>query len=154
MLEMVRQLRRSFEYDDWANREVIRSIEKIAEPPESCVKLLAHMAAAQRIWYARLHHEDSSAIAVWPSLDLKECSIQLATQYPLWEKLLRNITAREMSEYVVYHNSKGQEFKNTVQEILVHVINHATYHRAQIAAEIRKSGGTPALTDYIVFCRR
>ena len=33
------------------------------------------------------------------------------------------------------------------------VINHSTYHRAQIAQKVKALGGKPAVTDYIVYQR-
>jgi uncharacterized damage-inducible protein DinB len=48
---------------------------------------------------------------------------------------------------------KGEKFANTIKDIVVHVINHSTYHRAQIAQLVKQSGGEPAKTDYIVYQR-
>jgi uncharacterized damage-inducible protein DinB len=48
---------------------------------------------------------------------------------------------------------KGEKFANTIKDIIVHVINHSKYHRAQIAQLISLSGGEPAKTDYIVYQR-
>ena len=153
-MESLAQLRKSFEYDDWANKEVLKSLERLSGSGERVLQLYSHIAAAQNIWCARLHHQDTSGFAVWPSLNLKECADQLEILHQQWKRLLNDITMKELVEHVVYRNTKGQEFKNTVQDILIHVINHSSYHRGQIAAEVRKAGGTPAVTDYIVFCRK
>jgi uncharacterized damage-inducible protein DinB len=50
---------------------------------------------------------------------------------------------------VLYANTKGQRFENTVAEILLQVLLHGAYHRGQIAADVRAAGGEPALTDLI-----
>ncbi|WP_414711827.1 DinB family protein [Sphingobacterium sp. UBA1498] len=44
-------------------------------------------------------------------------------------------------------------FHNKVNDILLHVFNHGTYHRAQIASEMRRNGVEPINTDYITFIR-
>jgi len=48
---------------------------------------------------------------------------------------------------------EGEKLANNIKDIVVHVINHSTYHRAQIALLVRQSGGEPAKTDYIVYQR-
>jgi uncharacterized damage-inducible protein DinB len=50
---------------------------------------------------------------------------------------------------VGYTNSKGEPWTNTVEEILTHVVIHSTYHRGQIASDLRNAGLEPAYTDYI-----
>jgi uncharacterized damage-inducible protein DinB len=40
---------------------------------------------------------------------------------------------------------------NTLRDLLIHVINHSTYHRGQVAAMLRRLG-TPALsTDFLIY---
>ena len=39
-------------------------------------------------------------------------------------------------------------------DILTHVTMHGAYHRAQIAAAVRESGGEPAYTDFIHAARQ
>jgi uncharacterized damage-inducible protein DinB len=37
-------------------------------------------------------------------------------------------------------------------ETMIHVMNHSTYHRGQVAGQIRQVGGTPNTTDYFIYC--
>jgi len=39
-------LRRLFAYDEWANREVLRSFQKAGMPPATALKRLAHVLGA------------------------------------------------------------------------------------------------------------
>jgi uncharacterized damage-inducible protein DinB len=34
---------------------------------------------------------------------------------------------------------------------VVHVVNHSTYHRGQVATMLRQLGKTPQSTDYLLF---
>jgi uncharacterized damage-inducible protein DinB len=52
-----------------------------------------------------------------------------------------------------YKDLKGKAHKTPVGDILVHVMNHGTYHRGQIATCLRERGVDPARTDYIVYSR-
>jgi uncharacterized damage-inducible protein DinB len=50
---------------------------------------------------------------------------------------------------VDYQNSKGENWKSRIDDILMHVITHSAYHRGQIAADMRSAGMNPAYTDFI-----
>ncbi|WP_379084396.1 DinB family protein [Pedobacter sp. UC225_65] len=45
------------------------------------------------------------------------------------------------------------QYTGIVKDILFHVFNHSTYHRAQIATLFKESGITPPVTDFIILKR-
>ena len=67
--------------------------------------------------------------------------------------IMTSLDAAELNRPVHYVNSAGQEFVNTVRDILFHVAMHGSYHRGQIALLVREAGGQPAATDFIAFAR-
>jgi uncharacterized damage-inducible protein DinB len=70
-----------------------------------------------------------------------------------WINLLEGSGNKFLEKRVKYQNTKGEKFENSIKDITTHVINHSTYHRAQIAQHIKRANGTPAVTDYIVYQR-
>jgi len=60
---------------------------------------------------------------------------------------------KQLSSIIEYQNSNQQRFKNSLEDILIHLFNHGTYHRAQIAMDLRQHGLEPIKTDYINFVR-
>jgi uncharacterized damage-inducible protein DinB len=46
-------------------------------------------------------------------------------------------------------NTKGKRFEHVVQNVLVHVVNHAHYHRGQLATLVHQNGGNRPYTDYM-----
>ncbi|MEX0845990.1 MAG: DinB family protein, partial [Balneolaceae bacterium] len=60
---------------------------------------------------------------------------------------------QKKTEIIEYSNSKGVTFRNSVEEILMHIVIHGQHHRAQIAKLLRKTGITPPVTDFIFFLR-
>jgi uncharacterized damage-inducible protein DinB len=60
----------------------------------------------------------------------------------------------DFEKIISYKNSRGDAFENRLSDILAHVINHGTHHRAQIGQQL-KSGGLENLpiTDYIFYIR-
>jgi len=70
-------LLRFFEFDAWANRETLRSLEAMTNPPERAVALIAHIAAPQRVWLERALSLPQS-VAVWPEWSLSETAKELS----------------------------------------------------------------------------
>lgn len=52
-----------------------------------------------------------------------------------------------------YRNSAGQEFSNTVLDVLLHAALHGQYHRGKVNLLLRQAGSSPVPTDYIAFIR-
>jgi uncharacterized damage-inducible protein DinB len=141
-------MQRLFAYEAWANTESQASAERLADPPAAAVRWLAHLAGAGAEWRARLTGTHSR-LSVWPALSLPECAMELKREAAEWPTYLARLDDAERSRVVVYRNSKGEEHRSTVEDILTHVLLHASYHRGQIASAIRAAGGTPAYTDFI-----
>ena len=54
---------------------------------------------------------------------------------------------------IKYRISTGDYYETSVFDILLHVFNHGTYHRGQIAKEMKLHNIEPVNTDYIQFVR-
>ncbi len=50
-MDMIAQFNRLFAYDVWANREVLTSLRAIETPPPRSVVFMAHILAAQKLWW-------------------------------------------------------------------------------------------------------
>jgi uncharacterized damage-inducible protein DinB len=142
----VSDFRRLFAYDQWANQEVIKGLQKTA-PPRS-VKFIAHILAAERLWLERLKGQPQT-LPVWPDLTLAQCQAQAGELPPLWKGYLDENAKTGLSRPIQYKNSKGEPWNSVISDILMHVIMHSAYHRGQIAADMRAAGATPAYTDFI-----
>lgn len=53
-----------------------------------------------------------------------------------------------------YANSEGTPFETPLRDILTHVANHGTHHRAQIVLVLREAKIAPPPTDYIFYVRK
>ena len=140
-------------YDAWANREALLSLRASGAPPRMALRVLSHLVGAGRLWLARLEGSRDKPPAVWPELSLEEGASgveELARRWTGFSGLDGSGLARPVS----YTNSKGEPWTSSVQDILMHVVLHGSYHRGQIASELRAAGFTPAYTDYIEAVRR
>jgi uncharacterized damage-inducible protein DinB len=146
----IKTFQRLFAYDDWANRQVL---SLMPTAPARSLELLAHIFSAERLWWERLHRQ-SQSFPVWVNFTLDQCEQQAREIPQLWRDYLGRLTEDGLNRAVPYKNTIGESFSNTVEAILMHVYTHSTYHRGQIATNIRETGGTPANTDFIHSVRK
>ena len=146
-------LRRQFAYDAWANREVLAAIRAGSAATERSLQLMAHIIAAQRMWLERLKQQPPTTSG-WPKISFEECGQRAEEMAALWREYLELMTAGDLTQSVSYKNSQGEEWTNSILDILTHVLVHSSYHRGQIASHMRESGQTPAYTDFIHAVRK
>lgn len=141
-------LRRLFVYDQWANEESLRSLRATPGCSPRAIELMAHTLATQWVWMSRIQCQ-SQPYAVWPGWTLDDSHLRLQELRHDWEQFFAALNVAELDRNTTYTNTKGDRFTNTIGDILMHVAMHGTYHRGQIAAEVRAAGGQPAYTDFI-----
>lgn len=138
-------------YNNWANDILLEALKANAGSlNESSVTLFSHIVNAQTIWLSRINGH-TPATAVWQVNDLETCSSLLTASAN--ELLGIDLSDAGGNSLVKYRNTAGDYFENTVADIILHVCNHGTYHRAQIAKEMKLQGLKPVNTDYIQFVR-
>lgn len=146
---MKEEFKELLEYSHHYNQKLIGLLsENLPAISERNVQLINHLLNAQQIWNARILGE--KAFKVW-QINLWEDLQQIDNENYL--KSLQIVEEADLNKLIVYSNSSGAKFSNKVKDIMFHIINHSTYHRAQIASELRRSGIDPLLTDYIVYKR-
>ncbi len=142
---------RLFEYNSWANLRVIDSLKEA--PLDECLKHFGHIIAAQDIWLCRLRNKDWSDIEVWPSPSSKEIQALSTQSSSSWQKFISSLSLDDFAECYTYADTQGTQCETVCADAIVHVINHSTHHRAQIALLLRQQGVQPPQTDYTYFSR-
>jgi uncharacterized damage-inducible protein DinB len=140
-------LKRLFKYDDWANSEVVSSLQALPYAPHKAVRLMAHVVAVEYVWLARLKGQADPA--VWPEWTLPEIAQQRQELRVAIGEYFSSMSPDGLAEQVSYANTKGELWKDSIVDILMHVVVHSAYHRGQIATVLRDSGVAPPYTDFI-----
>ena len=135
------------EYTFYYNDKIIDTITNEFSFPEKSLQLINHIVNTQEIWNARIT-ETPYKLAAWeirPTETLKEIN------FVNYNTSLQIVNTTEFEKIINYKNSKNEAFEKTVRNILFHVVNHSTYHRAQIATDWKLNGIIPLVTDFIYF---
>jgi uncharacterized damage-inducible protein DinB len=137
---------------EWADRAVIDCLRRQAGS-EKAVGIMTHIVAAERLWLTRVGAVSTGAVVVWPHLSLDECERQARENARAVQSLLDNADAAGLARTFTYTNSKGERFESRLDDILLHLFLHGSYHRGQIALLQRMDGQEPVYTDYIHYRR-
>lgn len=143
-------LRRLLNYHSWAMENLFSHLDTLPKVPPVCMKLMQHTVNAESIWTSRITGQ-TPIVGVWEERPLPESLDLHRESSAMLEQILS--TTMDLDKEISYVNTAGDHFVNSVHDILIHVINHATYHRAQVAKELRSQGLEPINTDYISYVR-
>jgi len=155
------RFRRQLDAEAWANDLVLQSLATIPESGRAspcfarAMQLLPHIQLARGVWLSRLKGEKYDMPAEWfPPLALDETRAACDAQDSVWRSYLDSLKDEKLPTVCRFASSDGTVYTATVEDILIHVFNHSTYHRGQIARLVAECGGQRAGTDYIAFGRR
>jgi uncharacterized damage-inducible protein DinB len=137
----------------WADVLVADALEAYPSPEGDAVRLFAHIASVEHLWYSRIAGRAPDH-AVWPDLTVMQARELAARAADLFERLLHDAPDDSLARTVAYRNSAGHPYENTVSDIVIHAAVHGEHHRGQIARLLRAAGREPPYTDYIQYARR
>jgi uncharacterized damage-inducible protein DinB len=138
------------DYSHHYNNEIIMLFsthpDKVSERAQT---LISHVVNAHAIWNSRILNQESK-VGVWQLNDMENLKKWNVENLNTSKQILDQF---ELEQIVKYINTKGQAFESSIRDILFHVINHSTHHRAQLATEIKIAGMEPIVMDYIFYKR-
>ena len=154
-------LRDLFAYGRWANRTILGPVAELTAEQYarsiggsfgSVQGTLVHLYGADWVWLERFHGRSPRAMpsgADLPTLDA------LAGRWREVEAgqnaYIASLTPERLTEPLSYLNTSGDPFTRRLGDALLHLANHGTYHRGQVATLLRQLGRKPASTDYLRF---
>ena len=137
-------------YDRWANTRVLEALVD-QKPDVASWDKFSHIVLAENAWISRITGTPNSFPNIFESLS-EESLVMLNNSNSLsWTKIISETT--DFNKVIHYKTINGTETKSTITDILTHIFNHGTYHRATVATLMRQEGHQPVATDFISFTR-
>ena len=149
---LIDHLRKLFEHLKWADTAALGALRASPGSDTRALTIYAHILGAEAVWLCRLAGRPSD-VAVWPVLSLEQAASLAERNAAELDALLSSLDPAELGREIDYRTSDGRAFRSRVDDILLHVALHGSYHRGQVSLLIRAGGGEPASTDYIAFVR-
>lgn len=142
-----------FKYNDWANQKLLICLQKNKIKEEKVLSQYNHIIAAQNIWLNRINNLPLENLELWETkklLDLIELTHKSSED---WIKFVQDYKMSSFEEVIAYQSTDDQAYETGLTDIIIHVANHSTHHRAQIVQWLRSNNIDPPRLDYIFFCR-
>lgn len=152
-------------YNVWANQRMVECIENLSDDQinrdinssyKSIYATLLHLWDAESIWWQRIKLQEQIDV---PSTNFNGSVLELGNslmkQSKQWKEWTDLATEAALEHEFIYRNSKKEQFKQPVNEVLIHLFNHQSYHRGQLVTMFRQVGlETIPNSDFINFSRK
>jgi uncharacterized damage-inducible protein DinB len=145
----------------WADRTVLGAVREVSVEDltrdagvsyGSLLGTMAHMLGAQRMWLARFSglHLDR----VLGPADFRD----LISWIHGWEEtaaeteaFVAGLTDEQLATPITWTNTRGETYTLPLWQPVVHMVNHATYHRGQVISMLRQMGYAVPSTDLVYY---
>lgn len=161
MADLLGRHRENLEHERDALQASLASLETVPVDARSgadhrrALDLCAHLVASRERWLGRIRGEEDRP-ADWFPVDRSAADTAKRAEavYAAWFAFLEELAEADLDRAFSYTSWSGRRYENSVEDVLVQLYGHSWYHRGQIAALVRRSGGQPASSEYIVRRRR
>jgi uncharacterized damage-inducible protein DinB len=158
-LQLVKAL---YEYNEWADNHVLEAASRLTNEEfsrkqgasfESVEGNLAHIAGAQVIWLERW----TGGTNTKPVLEYQKVRGLLAIRQSFERSHLELrsfpelLTEERLEKVLAYRDSAGSAHERVLWQLMIHVVNHGTHHRAETAMAMAALGKPMRELDYSYF---
>ena len=151
-------------YNSWANRLIFDAVAALPEGEatrerqslfRNMVHTLNHNYVIDRIWQAHLEGRSHGYVArnteAHPPLaELWRAQQEVDRWYIAWSDALSEAALEERVSFTLIGGNRGVMTRG---EILLHIVNHTSYHRGFVADLFYQVPARPPTTDLPVFLR-
>ncbi|PEP48214.1 DinB family protein [Bacillus pseudomycoides] len=154
-----------YNYHIWANQTILGRIKELPSSVLSqevnssfptIAHALSHIYAVDKMWYLVLTGNGMQE-ALQACIPLNESILssvdeyahnfaELAEQYREWFR-----SQTDLEQTILLDNPFASIRQTRLSEIVLHVVNHGTYHRGNVSTMLRQLGHASTMNDYSLF---
>jgi len=157
MTDLLATLRSLLAYTIWADRQLLEALAEV--PAEeltrdtggsfgSLLGTMAHILGAEQVWMARLVGAPLDRLPGEKDYaNLPSLAAGFTDFWPQLEVFMASLSEAQLATRFSWVNFQGESHHAPYHQILLHFANHSTYHRGQVALQMRQLGHQPPGTD-------
>ncbi|MFI8709314.1 DinB family protein [Bacillus sp. NPDC077411] len=155
-----------YNYHVWANQRIFNHLktlspekyqEEIKSVFSSISKVLSHIYLSEYLWLNILEgHSMNEAMQL--SLQLQEKIEKLSIEdletefHTLTTRFISFLNRQEdIEKRIMLDNPYARVRETSLSEMVLHVVNHGTYHRGNISAMLHQLDASSVMTDYAFY---
>ncbi|MEI9919469.1 MAG: DinB family protein [Bacteroidota bacterium] len=140
-----------YHYNEWANRRVLGAIERQNVTTEKILSIFSHQLSANFLWLHRIKGLPPPDLELWKTYPVERLRAMVDDGSKQWIEFVESTD--NFNRILKYKNYVGEYYETNVEHIMMHLVNHGTYHRGQVALLLRQNGFEPINTDFITYDR-
>lgn len=163
-MDMVQYFKTLYGYNQWAHQQMWACVMQLSDEQftqaldysvGSIHNQCVHIMSAENMWLKRIQGIEGPGFYAPADYPTREAVREQ------WDHIrgalnayLDTLTEAELDRVIEMYTTKGHYYANPVWQILMHLANHGTDHRAQVLAMIHSLEGETAPQDVILFLRQ
>lgn len=155
-----------YDYHVWANEKVLNHLLELPEHVyrneiksvfPSVAETVGHIHVFDHVWFGAMQEKSNAEIGEIiesVSNNVKEASIgEMQRMCALLSEQFHAFLdeQKDMDRIIIAEHPEWGSREFLLSDMLIHVVNHGTYHRGNITAMLRQQGYKGISTDYVFF---
>ena len=143
-MQIKEYLQHLYDYSYWANHRYLKAAEALTEEQlmrkqghswDSVYRVLLHMMSSEWMWLERWNGKSPQSFLEpgdFPTLaSIQKYWVELESTMRAFVSAL---TEASLQKEISYTNTRGETYRLPLWQMMVHVPNHNTHHRGELAA--------------------
>jgi uncharacterized damage-inducible protein DinB len=160
MIVSAEVLRSHIAYTAWASGLLVEAAAKLTHEEltrdfgaanKSVLGTLVHVFGADRLWLTRLKGEPANRFLTDADYQLAVLQNDWPALYEQWKDWTAGLTDETAQAELSYHDMRGNPWRASLGQLVLHVVNHGTHHRGQVSGFLRTMGYTPPKLDLVFY---
>jgi|SRR5215813_1276414 len=157
-LEAIRKL---YDYNHWANDKVLAGVAGLSREEltrkdgtsyGSLWGTLVHIFGVEWLYPQRWKGNSPPALPKAQSIpDFDSLRTYWDEVKAEQRRFLADLSEERLSQRLDYINLQGEPYGYPLIDQMKHLVNHSTYHRGQVAQQLRLMGKKAVSTDYLLY---
>lgn len=150
-----------YDYNYWANDRILGAadhltdgqfIAKTSDSHGSLRGTLVHTLSAESVWLSRWNDVSPTSLASEQEFpNLAALRARWRDEESKMRAFLERLTDSDFSRVIEYKDTRGTPFARPLWQMMAHLVNHGTQHRAEAATILTNLGHSPGGIDLTKF---
>jgi uncharacterized damage-inducible protein DinB len=125
---------KQFQFEHWSNSLILDALKNLKEESPRALYLFSHLINSHSMWLSRVTKTELK-VALFEERSLEENALLMQENLEGWSKYLFNKSMADLLEEIEFMaawEANPSKRKIKIEDAIIHLINHSSYHRGQI----------------------